>query len=85
MINTKALRPIQYTDLVRIGRPNDGGYVVPRKIFSLCDGLLSYGINKDWSFERAFWNKNPNANDLRTSAMMVSVKRVMDSYHSLGL
>ena len=31
------------------------------------------------------WNKNPNANDLRTSAMMVSVKRVMDSYHLLGL
>ena len=31
------------------------------------------------------WNKNPNAHDLRTSAMMVSVKRVMDSYHSLGL
>ena len=31
------------------------------------------------------WNKNPNANDLRTSAMMVSIKRVMDSYHSLGL
>ena len=31
------------------------------------------------------WNNNPNANDLRTSAMMVSIKRVMDSYHSLGL
>ena len=31
------------------------------------------------------WNNNPNANDLRTSAMMVSVKRVMDSYLSLGL
>ena len=31
------------------------------------------------------WNNNPNANDLRTSAMMVSVKRVMDSYNSLGL
>ena len=31
------------------------------------------------------WNNNLNANDLRTSAMMVSVKRVMDSYHSLGL
>ena len=61
MINTKALRPIEYIDLIRIGRPNDGGYVVPRKIFSLCDGLLSYGINKDWSFERAFWNKNPDA------------------------
>ena len=31
------------------------------------------------------WNNNPNANDLRTSAMMGSVKRVMDSYNSLGL
>ena len=31
------------------------------------------------------WNNNPNANDLRTSAMMVSVNRVMDSYNSLGL
>ena len=31
------------------------------------------------------WNKNSKANDLRTSAMMVSVKRIMDSYNSLGL
>ena len=31
------------------------------------------------------WNNNINANDLRTSAMMVSVKRIMDSYNSLGL
>ncbi len=31
------------------------------------------------------WNNNPNAYDLRTSAMMVAVKRVMDSYNSLGL
>ena len=30
-------------------------------------------------------NNNLNAHDLRTSAMMVSVKRVMESYHSLGL
>ena len=31
------------------------------------------------------WNNNTNASDLRTAAMMVSVKRVMDSYKSLGL
>ena len=31
------------------------------------------------------WNNNINANDLRTSAMMVAVKRIMDSYNSLGL
>ena len=59
-INTKNLRPIESTDLIRMGRPNDGGYVIPEKIFSFCDGLLSYGINKDWSFEKDFWKKNPN-------------------------
>ncbi len=31
------------------------------------------------------WNKNSNVNDLRTAAMMVAVKRIMDSYKSLGL
>ena len=31
------------------------------------------------------WNENSNASDLRTAAMMVAVKRVMDSYKSLGL
>mgnify|MGYP001432226796 FL=1 len=55
MINTKCLRPIAYENLIRIGRSNDGGYVIPKKIFSICDGLLSYGINKDWSFEKDFW------------------------------
>ena len=57
MINTKCLRPIAYENLIRIGRSNDGGYVIPEKIFSICDGLLSYGINKDWSFEKDFWKE----------------------------
>ena len=61
MINTKCLRPIAYENLIRIGRSNDGGYVIPKKIFSICDGLLSYGINKDWSFEKDFWKKSPKA------------------------
>ncbi len=57
MIQTKNLRPIEVQDLVRIGRANDGGYVVPKQIFKLCDGLLSYGINKDWTFEKDFLKK----------------------------
>ena len=61
MIKTKKLKPIETSDLTRIGRANDGGYVIPKKVFSMCDGLLSYGINKDWSFEKDFWKKNPNA------------------------
>ena len=59
MIDTKKLLPIEIDDLVRIGRDNDGGYVLPQRIFNCCDGLLSYGINKDWSFEKEFFKKKP--------------------------
>ena len=62
MIDLKKLRPIHVDNLVRIGRPNDGGYVIPKTVFKLCDGLLSFGINKDWSFEKDFSNRNPKAN-----------------------
>ena len=62
MIDLKNLRPIHVDNLVRIGRPNDGGYVIPKTVFKLCDGLLSFGINKDWSFEKDFSNRNPKAN-----------------------
>ena len=31
------------------------------------------------------WNKNKNVADLRTAAMLVAVKRVMQSYTSLGM
>ena len=53
--NTKNLRPIETTDLIRMGRPNDGGYVIPEKIFSFCDGLSNSKKNSrkiqrnDWS------------------------------------
>jgi hypothetical protein len=59
MINTKNIHPIQCEDLIRIGKENDGGYVIPNKIINLSNILLSYGINKDWSFEKDFRKKNP--------------------------
>ncbi|MES2608472.1 MAG: FkbM family methyltransferase [Pseudomonadota bacterium] len=43
--------PIQ---LVRHGRPGDGGYVVPRVAFEKADVLLGYGIADDISFEETF-------------------------------
>ena len=61
MILTKKLKPIEVENLIRIGRENDGGYVIPQSVFELCDGLLSYGINKDWTFEKDFLKKNPKA------------------------
>jgi hypothetical protein len=57
MINIKELHPIDI-ELIRLGKDNDGGYVIPKIIIKKTDGVLSYGINKDWSFENDFYKKN---------------------------
>jgi Methyltransferase FkbM domain len=53
------LRPIAFDDLVRLGRQNDGGYVVPRRVVEAADSLLALGIFDDWSFESAAQELNP--------------------------
>lgn len=55
------LRPECSGDMVRLGRPNDGGYVVPLAGIDACDGLLSLGINDDWSLDRDFAGRHPVA------------------------
>ena len=44
---------------MRVGRPFDGGYVVPRSALMAADQMISIGINDDWSFERASAGLNP--------------------------
>jgi hypothetical protein len=39
---------------VRLGRSNDGGYVVPKKALEMSDALIGYGIEDDASFEEDF-------------------------------
>lgn len=46
-------------DLVRIGRSNDGGYLISYADIQETDVLLSLGINDDWSFEKAFHEQRP--------------------------
>lgn len=41
-------------DLVRIGRDNDGGYLVVNKDLKNAKKLLTFGINDDLSFEKQF-------------------------------
>ncbi len=54
------IRPIITDDQVRLGRVNDGGYVVNER--SLKDAkLISLGINNDWSFEESFLTYSSNA------------------------
>ncbi|MDC0444497.1 hypothetical protein OAM78_04105 [Alphaproteobacteria bacterium] len=47
-------KPSFADDLLRLGRTNDGGYVVKSNDVSKSDHLISFGINDDWSFESDF-------------------------------
>lgn len=38
-------------DLIRVGKKNDGGYLVSRSDINMSDILISLGIGEDWSFE----------------------------------
>ena len=44
----------QAKDLVRIGRNNDGGYLVSQSDIKKSDLLIGFGICDDWSFEEDF-------------------------------
>ena len=54
----KILKPKYNYDLIRIGKDNDGGYLVEKKSFENTECLISLGINDDWSFEEDFLKKN---------------------------
>ena len=53
----KILKPKYNYDLIRIGRDNDGGYLVEKKSLENTECLISLGINDDWSFEEDFLKK----------------------------
>jgi hypothetical protein len=53
------IRPLLLDDMVRLGRDNDGGYVVSARSLRDCNVLIGLGINTDWSFEEAVLARHP--------------------------
>jgi hypothetical protein len=60
VIETKIseIRPEHQLPLIRVGRDNDGGYVIPRLILEKTSFLFSGGYGNDFSFERDFLIKS---------------------------
>ena len=61
--NTKNLRPIETTDLIRMGRPNDGGYVIPEKYFHFVMGYclmvsIKIGLLKRFLEKKSKYNNS---------------------------
>lgn len=44
------------SELIRIGRDNDGGYLISKKDIENSEVLISLGIHNDWTFEKDFIN-----------------------------
>jgi hypothetical protein len=53
---SKVLKPKHLYDLIRLGRNNDGGYLVEKNSLKVSKALISFGLSFDWSFEKDFYN-----------------------------
>ena len=54
----KSFKFKQANDLIRVGKDNDGGYLISKNDLLKSDFLLSLGICDDWSFEKHFLKIN---------------------------
>ena len=52
----KQFKPKYKYNLIRIGRNNDGGYLVEKDSILKSNSLVSFGMGFDWSFEKDFFN-----------------------------
>jgi len=53
MESKSGLRIAVCEERVRIGNNSDGGYVLCKNDLQVSTGVLSFGVNDDWSFEKA--------------------------------
>ncbi len=56
-----ALKPLHQYELIRLGKDNDGGYLVTPDSIKDANALLTLGVSFDWSFEQDFSARKPNA------------------------
>jgi hypothetical protein len=74
MYDLKKLKPIYLDDLVRVGSKEDGGYVLSTRQIKQTEILLSFGIEKNWSFEEDFKKKSNEKVELYAFDHSVSSK-----------
>jgi hypothetical protein len=84
----KILKPRKNFLLKRLGKDNDGGYLIDPNSLNLSNTLISLGINDDWSFESDFFRKNSKIKilcfDNKTSFLFlikVLIKKILKFYH----
>lgn len=51
------LRPVIVEELCGVGNLSNGGYATSWSTIERLDTLLSFGLGKNWSFEKAFLDR----------------------------
>jgi hypothetical protein len=54
----KEFKPKFSYDLIRLGKNDDGGYLIEKSSLVKSNGLVSFGLGLDWSFEQDFFKYN---------------------------
>ena len=48
------------SNLIRLGRKSDGGYVIDKRVISKTKAIITCGLEAEWSFEKQFQEYNKN-------------------------
>jgi len=60
----KIFKPGANYELIRLGKSNDGGYLIGKNSIKNSEYLISMGLDLDWSFEGDFKKRNNKLNVL---------------------
>lgn len=88
LLQWKAMKPIHTEDLVRVGRPGDGGYVISSRVIPLTSWLISLGIETEWSFEAEFLALNSRCQLVGvdgTTGVILHLRKAMSSARDLAV
>ena len=58
----RIFKPVKNYELIRLGRSNDGGYLIGKNSANNSAYLISIGLDLDWSFEEDLKKKNNKIN-----------------------
>ncbi|MDR2577867.1 MAG: FkbM family methyltransferase [Chitinispirillales bacterium] len=73
MFDFNKFQPIELDDLIRLGGKYDGGYILAKRQIEKTKTILSFGVQLDWAFEKAFFkrkNVKIYAYDLSTKELL---------------
>ncbi len=49
-----------FSNLIRLGRKSDGGYVIDKRVIGKSNVIITCGLEAEWSFEKQFQEYNKN-------------------------